>query len=247
MNNEELLKAVIKKYELEDPVPSEVRLSMEKSRRESLSKILKRNAGTAVFTSAVVTFFMWTKKFGISFSIAKSAVAVTAAAAIGAGAVAAAGIYGTVKIGEYLLSPGVNSETGKLTEPNQQVTPGEDSDTSPQIATYTLAVSQVEMDNASGTVLSGYTDAVIRELRRINGPRAAVAFDMLDSYHRADRILSISIIKLDEKSRSFYRISAKIISSADSRVLKHISETVDTEGDVSGALRSLAVKVSSGK
>ncbi|HPS57093.1 MAG TPA: hypothetical protein PK514_03220 [Spirochaetota bacterium] len=241
MNNEELLGAVINKYKLDEPVPAGVRRSMEQSRNDNLVKILKQDAQHALFISAVVSFFLWIKKFGVSVSIVKSAAAVTAAIAIGAGAITAAGVYGTVKITGYLHGTNKDATGTVLTVAREEkVSAG------PEVITYSLAVSQVEMDDAAGNVLSGYTDTVIKELRRSSGPRAAVNFDMLDSFHKADRILSVSIIKLDEKSHSVFRISAKIISSTNSQVLKHVSETVSREDEIPDALRILAVKVSAG-
>ena len=243
MKNDELLNAVIDKYKLADPAPSAVRLAMEQSRRDNLVKILKKDSRSALFTSAVVSFFLWIKKFGVPVSITKSAAAVTAAVAIGAGAVTTAGVYGTVKITEYLLS--AKTGTGDISSG------GSDQDMIPispvpEVIFYSLAVSQVEMDDAAGRALSGYTNTVINELRRIRGRKAAVNLDMLDSNHKAERILSVSIIRLDNKSQAVYRISAKIISSANSQVLRHISVTVSRESEIPDALRTIAQKVSAG-
>ena len=84
------------------------------------------------------------------------------------------------------------------------------------------------------------------ELRRINGDQSAISIDMLDSSHRSDRIPGLSILKLDSYPASAYRLSAKIINSRNSQVLKHISEIVDSESEIPGSLRALAVKALSG-
>ncbi len=246
MKNDEILKALINRYELSEPASPDVRLSMEKSRRDSLVAILKKDARSALYTTAVVSFFLWLKKFGIPISISKSAAAVTAAIAIGAGGITAAGIYGTVKIARYLSSPQTESDKSELTSPADTTAVDKKNVEAPQLITYALAVAPVEMDDVSRTTLSLYTGTVIKELQRTAGRRAAIKLDMLDRYHVSEKILSISIIMLNEKSGASWRISAKIISSSNSQVLSHISETVNNEADIPVALRNLAARISAG-
>ncbi len=246
MNNEELLNSVIKKYELADPLPAEVRAFMEKSRREGLVNILRQDAPRAIMVTAAVSFFLWIKKFGVTVSIVKSAVAVTAAAAIGAGAVTAAGVYGTVKVTRYLSSDNSGVKTIEVTGTETSALQDNTDLTLPRVLYYDLAVSPVEMDSDVPGVLQEYTHVVIDELRKVNGEHSAISIDLLDSNHKSDRVLGLSIIKLDDNPASEYRVSAKIINSRNSQVIKHISRTVRSESEIPGSLRSLAVKVSAG-
>lgn len=246
MNNEELLNAVIKKYKLADPVPAEVRMAMEKSRRAGLSNILRRDAAAALVTTAAVSLFLWIKKFGISVSMIKSTVAVSAAVTIGAGTITAAGVYGTIKVTRYLSSPGTRTETGKVTGLETATLQDKTTGSPPGIIYYDLAVSRVEMDDVEPEVLREYTGIVIKELCKVKGEKAAIGIDMLDSSHKANRILDLSIIKLDQNMNSTYRVSAKIINSTNSQVLRHVSETVNSEKGIPVTLRSLALKVTAG-
>lgn len=249
MNNEELLNSIIKKYELADPVPADVRAFMEKSRREGLVKILKQEAPRVLFVTAAVSIFLWLKKFGISLSIFKSTLAVSAAIAVGAGAVTVAGVYSTVKITQQLSS--IHNEPGSGTRIEQAPVIEQppltiEAITIPEIITYTVAVAHVEMENDDSDALKKYTSMVISELRKAGGEEAAIGIDKLDSTHKSDRILALSIIKLNDNLVSSYRISAKVIDSSNSEVLKHVSETVGSKGDIPDSLRSLALKVSAG-
>ena len=246
MNKDELLTAVIAKYELSQPVPSDVRAFIEKSRRDGLAAILKQGARRALPVTAVVTFFLWIKKFGLSVSIVKSAVAVTAAITLGAGAIAAGSVYGTVKLTDYLKNRKADVKINEPAVTGKSVMIDKKNDRAPEVILYSVAVSKVEMDNTAGKVLSGYTDTVIRELRRKRGQKAAIAFTGLDRYHKADKILSISIIKLEENREAVYRISAKIINSSDSRLLRHESLTTDKEQEIDSSLKKLAGKILSG-
>jgi len=244
MNTTDVLKSVIDKYELSDPVPLNVRQAMEKSRKENLIRILKKDSRRVLFISAVVSFFLWIKKLGISISIVKSAVAVISALVIVIGVLVTASVYTTGKIMDYLqdeapvIEQVQNSETESVEKPVVQ-----------DVLSYAVAVSPVEMDDVSDALLREYTKKMILELRNIKGAQAAIDIDKLDKYHLADKILSISIIKLDEKSQndsagSVYRVSAKIISTVNSQVLMYSSVTADAESGIPDSLRKLAEKVS---
>ena len=249
MKTEEILKTVIDKYKLDDPVPFEARMVMEKSRKENLVRILKKETGGIIFISLVVSFFLWIKKFGISVSIAKSAVAVTAALIIGAGVITAAGVYTAGKIADYISDNNQKTEhiqnlkkdSGESINPEVQAVP--------EIISYSVAVAPVEMDDVPDKLLSEYRNQMIHELRENKGVKAAVNSYSLDNYHTSDKTLQVSIIKLDEKSKasgaeSVYRISAKIISTADSRVLMYSSVTADGESTIPDSIKKLAEKIS---
>jgi hypothetical protein len=248
MNSNEILKTVIDKYELSEPVPQDVHMAMEKSRKENLVRILKKDVRRAVFISAVVSFFLWVKKFGISVSIVKSAAAVSAALIIGTGVITAAGVYTVKKAFEYM-----SDDTRKIEKtPDVKIkSVGTDRQTLTPvqgILSYTVAVSPVEMDDVSSELLAEYTNIVIQELQIIRGAHAVINIDRLDKYHISDKILTISIIKLNEQSqtagaKSVYRISARIISTSNSQILMHASVTADDKRGIPDSLRKLAEKI----
>jgi hypothetical protein len=247
MNAGELLKSVIDRYELSEAVPHEVRIAMEKSRKENLVRILKNDACNIFFISAVTSFFLWIKKFGISLSIAKSAVAVTTTCIIGAGMFTATGIYTAKKVIDYLSAETPKTEKQvekiqdiKINSVKKPIVPG--------ILYYTVAVSQIEMDEVTNEKLSEYTNNVIKELRNIKGAQSAINLNNLDKNHISDKSLSITIMKLEEfkttGNKSVYRISAKIVNTNNSQILEYASETADNESGIPDSLRKLAKKVS---
>ncbi len=246
MNNEYILKSVIDKYKLSEPLPVSARISMEKSRKKNLVKILRKDARRALFITAVVSFFLWIKKFGVSISIVKSAVAVSAVLIIGAGVITFVGVYSINKLVHHISNETVKIENTKSLKMESAGNPAA---VSQEILSYAMAVSPVEMDDVSDSLLSKYTNKIILELRNINGAQAAIKADKLDKYHLSDKILSISIIKLDEKSqtsgsdKSAFRISAKIVNTVNSRVLMYTSVIADGEDAIPDSLLKLAEKI----
>jgi len=247
MSSTELLKAVINKYELDEPVPTDARLAMEKSRRENLVTILKKDAGNIIFISAVVTFFLWIKKFGISLSIAKSAAVLTAAAIIGGSVITVAGVYTARKVIRH-----VSSEKYKVENPAAVNTVQEkkSDEATQEVLHYSVAVEPVEIDDPANRRHQEYTQKIIQKLRNIHGPKAALGINKLDQFHKADKILSVSIIRLKDKSdsdpsKSIYRVSAKIINYSNSQVLLHLSVIADGESSIPDSLSQLAEKISS--
>jgi len=247
MNASETLKSVINKYELSEPVPADVRMAMVKSRKENLIKIMKKESRRSLFITAVVTFFLWIKKFGLSISIAKSAAAVSAAFIISAAIITAAGIYTVNNIFHN-----ISGESLKIEITNDTKTGSDDNlsnELQPEILSYSMAVSQVEMDDVSAELLSKYRNLIIQELVNIKGTRAAVKIEKLNKFNLSNKILSISIIKLDEQSvspgnsKALFRISAKIINSSNSQVLMYTSVHAENAGAIPGALRELAEKL----
>ena len=248
MNPEQTLKAAIDKYRLSEPVMPDVKIALEKSRKDNLVRILKQNVQRTIFTTAVVSFFLWIKKFGVSISIVKSTVAVSTAVIISAGVITASGIYTTTRVirvihdNEKKIKRINEIKTDTVTE-KPGITAG------PVVLSYSVAVSSVESsDDISGSKAAGYTETVIRELCSIRGARAAININSLDRYHLSDRILTISIIKLDEGNRSsgsaVYRLSAKIINSSSSRVLMHESVMASGENEIRPSLSKLVKKIS---
>ena len=244
MNTDNTLKAVIDKYKLSDPVSAEIRLAMEKSRRDNLAMILKKDAYSALFISAVVSFFMWIKKFGITVSITKSAVAVSAALIIGACAVTAVGVYTVKNVSAHLSDEKQKIESiqsGSIVKPVVTAVP--------EIFSYNVAVSPVEMDDVTDDLLSEYRNKMILELGNIRGSKAAINIEKLNGNHITGKILSISIIKLKEQmkesgDKSPYRISARIINAVNSQVLMYSSVTAESESTIPDSLSELALKIS---
>lgn len=244
MNRDDTLKAVIEKYKLSEPVPPDVRIAMEKSRRKNLTAILKKGIMPAFFISAVVTFFFWIKKFGISLTITKCAAAVSAAMIIGTGVVTAAGIYTAGKIISLVSDNKIN--TGNINS-FPETKPGQSS--AREVLHYGVAVQDVVMDNVSDTEISTYTTKMINELRKIKGAGIAININNLDAFHVSDRILSVSIMKLEEKksfsgTRTIYRVSAKIINSTNSHILMHTSVTAENLEEIPDSLGVLSKRIS---
>ncbi len=246
MNSEETLKAVIDKYKLSEQMPPEVRASMARHRKEGLVNILGKDSKNTLLISAVVSFFLWIKKFGISISITKSTAIVVTAIAVAAGTVTVTGVYTAKVIIRHIHE---EKQSTHAAPDNNIGIPVIRVAAAPRgVMSYDLAVSTIEMDNASGNKLSALSEKIIASLREKSGEKAAISFAQIDRYHIADRILSISIKKTEDKSgeSALYSISVKIVRSSDSMVVTHSSVTVEDEDSIPAALETIAEKISTG-
>lgn len=245
MNSEETLKAVIDKYKLSEQIPPEVRASIARHRKDGLIRILGKDTKNTLFISAVVSFFLWIKRFGIPISITKSAAIIVTAVAVAAGTLAVTGVYAT-----RIILRHIHVEEQRATPVTEDINiPGQvlRLETLPrEVINYDLAVSSIEMNDLPGNERSALTEKIIASLRKKSGENAAISIDQIDRYHIAGRILSISIIKLEDKSgeSALYRISVKIVRSSDSMVIVHTSVTVENEDSIPAALDEIAGKIS---
>jgi len=180
----------------------------------------------------------------VSISITKSAAAVSAALIICMGALTVAGVYTVKKFTDYLPEEKQKIENLHPGSADKTVIPSV-----PDIFSYNVAVSQVEMDDVSSELLESYRNKMTEELKKIRGTNAAINMEKLDAAHISGKILSITIIKLsgdrkDSDAESSYRISAKIINSSNSQVLMYSSVTADNENAIKDSLSLLAEKIS---
>lgn len=236
-----LLKQIVDKYELSEPIPQAVRLAMNKSRKKNLIKILKQEEPGALFISASVGLFLLVKKIGVPLSLAKCAAAVMTAAAIGAGAVFATSAY-TVKI---IIEK--KSDKAPVIEKIQEI---KKTDTARRsVLSYSFAVSRIAMDGVSNDKTVTLTNEMIRELRKQNGEFAAIGTGGLDKYHVSEKIVNVSVIRLNESLREaseknfMYRVSAKVVNSRNSQLLLHVSENAESEENISDSLKRLVKKI----
>lgn len=246
MRNIEVLKTVIDKYELAEDIPFAVREAAEITKKKVLLEIVKRQAGYSLFAAAAISLFLWIKRYGLTVSISKCAAAVATAAIVGASAAAVTTVYtvkkiisGSSEIREEIKDEGKNDEK-PLIRKNEK--------SAQNVLRYSVAVSPVEMDQAPAERINTLTDVMISELRTLKGGLASVRAAEIDRNHISDKILSISVIKLEEQSKSkadLYRVSAKIVNSENSRVLIHVSETAEGGDGIGDAIRKIAKKLSS--
>jgi hypothetical protein len=175
------------------------------------------------------------------------AAALTTACIIGTGTLTVASVYTVKKVIDYISVE--RPKTGQKIEELQDIKTGSvEKPAVPGILSYSVAVSRINMDDVSNDRLSEYTNKMIYDLRNLKGAHSAININDLDKKHISDKILSISIIKLNEPqstgNKSVYRISAKIINSNNSQVLLYASETADNESTIQDSLHKLAKKVS---
>jgi len=243
MSADNILKSVIDKYEVSVHMSPQARSAMKRSKRKNLSLILKKQVRGMIFLNSTVAFFLWVKKYGISLSFANSAIAVSfmilsAAGIISYSAVVTAGMVVDRLVQDKASAPVIEQTAGVIEL--------QDQDTARQVVSYAIAVNRVEMKGADLQTRTGFTSDIISELRSRKGGAAAISSNSIDSYHVSGKILSVSIITLAGASgdEPVFRISAKVISSSDSRVLLYVSETAETKEKIPDSIKVLMKKVS---
>ena len=244
MSAENILKNVIDKYEISMHMSRQARAAMNRSKRKNLSLILKRQVRGIIFINATVTFFLWVKKYGISISFTKSAIAVSVTILSMAGIVSYSAVFTARVVIDSLRQ---DKTSASVIEQIIEAPVLPEQDVVRQVVSYAVAVNRVEMKGADAQARTGLTNDVIRELAGLKGNRAAISSNSIDSYHVSDKVLSVSVIKLAGSSSdvSVFRISAKVINSADSRVILYVSETAESEDKIKDSLKILMKKVSS--
>lgn len=244
MNEKALLKSLLDKYEISEPMPLQARRTMNRSKKKNLAAIIKKHADVFFLTGAAVSLFFSVKKIGISISITKSAVLLTIASVAAAGIVALTAVYAVKHlIPEQQVSPGETFAQQKVSDPVQSG----DGIAAGEVMSYAIAVDRVSMAGVTAARRSVYTGTIISELRREKGELAAINSYSLDKFHVSKKVLSVSIIELKNPGAagSVFRISAKVVSSENSRVLMYISETAQGEDAINNSLKVLMEKVSS--
>lgn len=243
MNEKALLKSLLVKYEITKPLPADVRRAMNRSKKDNLKAIIRKQAGGFFLTGAVVGLFLGVKKIGISISMTKSAILLTVASAAAAGILAFSAGYAV----KHLITGNVLSpDQTSMQQDNDLIQPGAGT-AGGEVISYAIAVDRVSMSGVPAARRSAYTVTLINELRRLKGELAAINTYSLDRNHVSKKVLSVAIIELKNTGagESAFRISAKVISSENSRVLMYISETAKGEDAINDSLKVLMEKVSS--
>ena len=95
----EILQDLLAQCKLDDPVADEVQEAITAVKEEDLKAVLKKAGAYGLVFGAVVSFFFYVKKFGISLSLAKSAVTL-GVVSVAATAVVTTGAYFS---GKYII------------------------------------------------------------------------------------------------------------------------------------------------
>lgn len=242
MSAENLLKTVIDRYEISLHMSPQARAAMNRSKRKNLAMILKKQVSGIIFINTTVAFFLWVKKYGISLSFAKSAVAVSVAILSAAGIVSYSAVF---TAGMVLENMQKDQFSQPVIEQTVDVSVLPEQDAARRIVSYAVAVNRVEMKGGNSQTRSRFTDDVIRELRSLKGGNAAISSNSIDNYHVSDKVLSVSIITLagSPGEKAVFRVSVKLINSADSRVLLYVAETAQSEDKIQDSIKALMKKV----
>ncbi len=246
MNQADTLKEVIKKYKLQMPMEPYQKKLLNDSKKRTYIRILKKHGLYFTILLPVISFLYWVKKFGITLSLAKSALIVGAAALITAGVVTGGSFYIVKEVIlkkpeniEKKINKNVDSNTNKNPVDKKDKTRASEKPSflSGQV-TYRIGIIPFKFDGDK-KIASAALQEILSNIRRIKGKNSAAVFDLSSMGKRVSKKLTGTLIKLGGS----YRISIKLIDLKNSKIELYTSETAKRENDLANACKKLAVKI----
>ncbi|MCP4130226.1 MAG: hypothetical protein GY754_04525 [bacterium] len=252
MSQVDQFKKVLVKYKFHNPTPPENKKAVGKFKKDTLVTILKKKGKYGLFVSLVISLFLWTKKAGFSISIGKIMLIVAAVGTVTAATISA-GAYFTVKyIAETrslektepiekneldIMEP--TKDTIKDSEKKTAFAPPVTPDKKPEAEKirYKLAVTGLQYDSSIKDIGRKINNSILAGVVSIGGKDAAARISTIPKKERPKKILSGTIVKLDET----YRISAKIVEKG--RVILYETETAKSKDDIDRACKALSKKI----
>jgi hypothetical protein len=232
-SRKDAIKELLKKYKFDRPLPDDRKKQLGRIRKKSMIAILEKKGKYSSFLFLAVTFFFWVKRFGISLSLGKSAVAVLTAMIVILGAVATSAYYA---VSGLLMKHEITSEqamTSPTKDPGRPLEPPREEKTS-----YRIVVGNFDFDPELAAAGRQTNSSIRSELLRIKGG-TMVAMAGAPGSAKTNMILAGSIIRLD----ATFLITAKIIDRTTSRVLFLVSESAESEQDIPRACRVISEKI----
>lgn len=244
MKREEQIHAIMEKYYFSEPLAPEIQEKLYLYRKEALKSVMKKLGIASLFTSVVIAFFMWAKKIGISITVAKSAVIVTAASVAAAGAISVGGYVSVKKILKNEKKPApIEKKIEKQKEVKQVVNEkGNESEAKKRInpavkkyRAYIVPFVSTSDDKAVGNI----TRAFNRHLRKMKGRKISRIAAAPEKGYKYSMKITGKVLKLGKT----YRLSAKIINLKNKKIIAAFSTVGNNKKELSGAAKKLADKI----
>lgn len=234
MTKKDPAKELLQKYKMDKPLPDGNRKNIRVLKKRTMIHILKNQKRYSTFVFLAVSIFFWIKRFGVSFSLVKSAVVVLFALTLFVGAVAASAFI-TVKY--LVMNTSVKEEIYKRKNKKEEVHNNE-LEKKINIPQYRISMAYFEYDSAISAIGRQVNSSLRNELLNLKGGNV-IDFTSGPANIKSNRIIVGSITKLD----TTYLITAKIIDRTTSRIIEYVTETVETESDIPRACSVVSAKI----
>ncbi|TAL29462.1 MAG: hypothetical protein EPN93_21435 [Spirochaetes bacterium] len=234
MKRIDALHDVLAAYGLTHDMPVSARAAMRDSQKEVLSAILKNKGRLTLLVSLAVGFQFLLKKLGIGITLAKSALAVSAAA-IGATIV----ISGTAvyTIHKVVLAPIVEESAN----PHEGTDSRDREKKSLEFIhpPFDLGIMPFESDASVSREAARVSLGIAQLTLRLKGPDHAAFMANPTAFAKPRRALTGTVVKLG----SIFRISVKLIDNASSQVVFFTSENANGEADIDRACAAIMARM----
>jgi hypothetical protein len=236
MSRTEKLNEVLTKYRFTGAVPPDVRKAMEKSKRKTLTGILRGKGGFGLVVFLSVSLYALLKKTGISVTITKCTVAVWCSLVIIAAAAVSGGTYLAVRHIMAVTPPGLhNTAVPVESETNvQQPAPAQPTAGQGRFE-YDIGIAGFESDTDTG-ITSELSEALQRILAaRDPGMRIGIV-SRGTTGPGARLMLAGSLIRLEHS----YRVTARLIDVKSSKIITMTSVTMENREGVESTGKKIA-------
>jgi hypothetical protein len=194
---------ILEWYKFRKEIPEAAKKSIERSKKDTLKAILKKNGAYGIITSLTVSVFLFAKKTGIPLSIVKCTIIVWTAITLGAGMIAGGTFY-TVK---SILPPAGTalSEKHATVSAKQTDTHDKSGIASPHareiqttgLLPLEIGIMPFESSNLDASLRERATGGISKNLVMIRGADKVGIVGRGTSGRQAERLLLGSIEKLN--------------------------------------------------
>ncbi len=242
MNHLETMDKILDRYKFRKDIPDAAKKNIERSKKDTLKAILKKNGTYGIITSLIISVFLFAKKTGIPLSIVKCTIIVWTAIALGTGMIAGGTFYTVTSIlppaGTPVLEERapVSEKTADTQEKSGIVSPATHDTQASAVLPYEIGIMPFESSNLDASLRERATGGVTRRLVMIRG---ADKVGMVGR-RQADRLLLGSI----EKLNTSYQITLRVVEAKTTKIILFLNERAESEDTIEDACRRLSEKVS---
>jgi hypothetical protein len=238
MNEKEIMRRLLEKFRFTAPLPDDVRRGMPARRKSGLVSILRMKRKYGVFIAPVIWFFFLARRLGVPMSVAKCTVIVWAIIILMTGAATTGAVY-AVKLLAPVESapeaPAVPGKGGEVRADARSVSSSPGVEEPPA----SLGVVPFEFVGADAELAEKVTRKIGGRLIGSRGAGKVVYSGGPAGSRKAKTLLLGTVVKLGDG----YRITARVVDTASSRILVFASEKISSAGEADEACERITAKV----
>ncbi len=233
---------LIDKYQLTDETPADVKNNISQYKKAGFKNIIKKAGKYSIISAAVYSVFFFLKKLGISISVFKSIIIVSVGSIVIVSSVST-GVYYTIKhitgkdqkLEKKIDNTQLKNKNIEALKNNPQ---NKTTAVTTKDATVAFGVIPFAVENAPKTISTAFTSGLISNLKAAHGSKAVMRLNIAKQ-NRVKKLVIGSIDRIDGS----YIITAKVVRVKDSKILKMVTETVDSKDKLQAAAKRISAKV----